>query len=238
MRTYEQPKSKAFLGYVDDWYESLLDARLDEVIAQAGGANRVGIFAVDLVKGFCETGPLASQRVGAIVQPIADLLRTAYEKGVRYFVLPQDSHPKQSPQFEQYGPHCVEGTREAQTVDALMALPFSGRFQIMPKHSISAALGTRLDGSLDDYPLLKLALCVGDCTDLCLYQLAMHLKLRSNVQELHTRVLVPANCVDTYHLSVAQAAKLRAMPHDAELLHRLFLYHMALNGIEVVARLT
>jgi len=28
------------------------------------------------------------------------------------------------------------------------------------------------------------------------------------------------------------------MPHDGDLLHRIFLYSMALNGIEVVARLT
>jgi len=31
---------------------------------------------------------------------------------------------------------------------------------------------------------------------------------------------------------------LGAMPHDGDLLHGVFLYHMAPNGVEVVARLT
>jgi hypothetical protein len=49
------------------------------------------------------------------------------------------------------------------------------------------------------------------------------------------RVVVPADCVDTYDLPVAVAQSLGALPHAADLLHLIFLYHMALNGIEVVA---
>lgn len=238
MPTCDRPESKAFLDYVDDWHEHLPEAALEAAIEQAGGPAKVGVFAIDVLKGFCDKGPLASERVGAIVEPIVQLFRAAHEKGVRYFVLPQDSHPKDSPQFEQYGPHCVEGSREADTMDALTALPFAGSFRVMPKRSINPALSTRLNAFLDDYRLLRLAICVGDCTDLCLYQLAMHLKLRSNVQHLGTRVLVPADCVDTYHLSVEQAGKTGAAPHHGDLLHRLFLYHMALNGIDVVRKLT
>jgi hypothetical protein len=38
-------------------------------------------------------------------------------------------------------------------------------------------------------------------------------------------------------MSVERAEQLGAVPHDAELLHRVFLYHMMLNGVEVVASL-
>ena len=48
------------------------------------------------------------------------------------------------------------------------------------------------------------------------------------------RVIVPADCVDTYDMPVETAAEIGAMPHDAELLHAIFLYHMALNGIVIV----
>ena len=39
-------------------------------------------------------------------------------------------------------------------------------------------------------------------------------------------------------MPVETALQLGALPHDGDLLHRIFLYSMALNGIEVVARLT
>jgi hypothetical protein len=41
--------------------------------------------------------------------------------------------------------------------------------------------------------------------------------------------------VDTYDLPVDVAERIGAMPHDANLLHPLFLYHMALNGAKVVS---
>jgi hypothetical protein len=67
----------------------------------------------------------------------------------------------------------------------------------------------------------------------------MYLRLRANVLGLRqVRVIVPADCVQTYDLPVETAQELGALPHDGDLLHRVFLYHMALNGIEVVAQLT
>ena len=47
-------------------------------------------------------------------------------------------------------------------------------------------------------------------------------------------IIVPADCVDTYDLPVETAERVGALPHDANLLHPLFLYHMALNGALVV----
>ena len=36
-------------------------------------------------------------------------------------------------------------------------------------------------------------------------------------------------------MPVALAGQLGIMPHDGDLLHSVFLYHMALNGVEVVS---
>jgi hypothetical protein len=38
-------------------------------------------------------------------------------------------------------------------------------------------------------------------------------------------------------MPVEVARALGALPHDADLLHQVFLYHMALNGIETVRSL-
>ena len=50
--------------------------------------------------------------------------------------------------------------------------------------------------------------------------------------------IVPANAVDTYHLPVETAEAIGAMAHHGEFFHQVFLYHMALNGIEVVRALS
>jgi hypothetical protein len=66
---------------------------------------------------------------------------------------------------------------------------------------------------------------VGNCTDLCVYQAAMQLKMRFNGAGWYTRsVIVPADCVQTYD----------ALGHPGDQMHDVFLRHMALNGIEVV----
>jgi hypothetical protein len=80
---------------------------------------------------------------------------------------------------------------------------------------------------------------VGDCTDLCTYQLAMYLRTAANEnQQRSIRIILPEDCVDTYDLPVTTAQQIGATPHSAEILHLIFLYHMMLNGIEVVSTIT
>jgi nicotinamidase-related amidase len=80
---------------------------------------------------------------------------------------------------------------------------------------------------------------VGVCTDICVYEAAIYLRVRANVQGRHAaRVIVPANAVQTYDMPVEVAEEMGAFPHDGDLLHRVFLYQMALNDIEVLATLT
>ncbi len=227
-------RSRPFLEAVEAWYRALPSVPLKDLCLSPA---QVAVFCVDLLVGFCYEGPLSSPRVAAIVPPIVDLFRRAYDLGVRYFLLPQDRHPRQAVEFEAFGPHCIAGTREAETVPELQALPFASLFQIIPKNSLNAALETGLNDWVDVHPGVNTYIVVGDCTDLCVYQLAMHLRLRANAKGQKRRIVLPANCVDTYDLPVEQARSLGLLPHDGDLLHRLFLYHMALNGIEVVREL-
>ncbi len=228
---------REFLAWLDRWYAALPGEGLQGALEAAGGPDRATVLCVDVVEGFCSEGPLASGRVASIVGPIADLFTRAHAAGVRNFLLPQDSHPPDSPEFDAYGPHCIAGTREAETVSALTRLPFADLFRVLPKATINSAIGTGLDALLDGLAPLRLLICVGDCTDLCLYQLAMHLRLRANAERRPWRVLVPADCVDTYHLPTTAAEGSGALPHEADLLHRVFLYHLALNGVDVVRQL-
>ena len=66
----------------------------------------------------------------------------------------------------------------------------------------------------------------------------MGIHLRGNARNIEQRVVLPANCVATYDMSVADAKEFGAVPHDGDLLHHIFLYSMMLNGVEVVKSLS
>ncbi len=227
--------ARPFLTYLDEWYGSLRDVPLADVVA--GEPERVALLSIDVINGFCKSGPLASERVGRIVRPVADLFERAYALGVRHFVLTQDAHDPQTPEFEAYPPHCVAGSAESQTVEALTSLPFFNEMAVFPKNSISSMIGTGLEDWIAARPQVDRFIVVGDCTDLCTYQGAMHLRLEANAIGIRRRVIVPANAVDTFDTPVSMARELHIKAHDGDLHHVLFLHHMALNGIEVVRAL-
>ena len=221
-----------FFEYVEDWITHLPSVTLDDALPPP---EKAAIISVDVINGFCHEGPLASPRVAAIIPPIVRLLERAWAAGVRHILLAQDSHHPTAVEFAQYPPHCVRGSHESETVPEFQALPFFDRMEIFEKNSIHAGLHTGLNSWIEAHPQVLNYIVVGDCTDLCTYQLAMHLRLDANARQLQRRVLLPADCVDTYDLPVDAAAEIGAVPHDAGVLHRIFLYSMHLNGVEVVA---
>jgi nicotinamidase-related amidase len=227
-------QSLPFLEYLDSWCQALPEESLSNVLEDP---SRVAILSVDVTNGFCHQGPLASPRVRAIIDPIVRLFHQAWDSQMRHILLIQDTHEPDAVEFAQFPPHCIRGTEEAEPVPEFKALPFFDQMVIMEKNSIQSGLNTDLNDWVDDHPAIDRYLIVGDCTDLCTYQLAMHMRLDANARQLQRRVIVPADCVDTYHMSVERANQLGAVPHDAELLHRVFLYHMMLNGVEIVASL-
>jgi nicotinamidase-related amidase len=194
----------------------------------------MAVFCIDMTNGFCHTGNLASPRIEGLIPAVRRLFEAAHGAGVRQFVLPQDTHHQDALEFHDFPLHCVAGTPEAETVPELQELPFADLYQVLPKNSISTSQDTGLDSWLEAHADLGAAVLCGDCTDLCVYHLMMHLKLRANARQQVLRVIVPVNCVQTYDLPVAAARELGAIPHDGDLLHLIFLYHMRLNGAEVV----
>lgn len=220
-----------FLDYLQTWVEDLPRAELKEMFPNPGHS---AVISVDVINGFCTQGPLSSPRVQKIVKPITDLFNLAWKNEIHHILLIQDSHEPDAVEFGAFPPHCIRGTSEAETVPEFQDLPFFPQMTILEKNSIHSGVNTGLNEWIKLNPEITDFIVVGDCTDLCVYQLAMHLRLDANARQLDRRIIVPANCVDTYDLSVPAASKIGAMPHEADLLHATFLYHMALNGIIVV----
>jgi len=221
-----------FLAYLGGWYSNLPGYRFTADCIDAG---RTALLSVDLVNGFCTEGPLASPRVKNIIAPAVRLIQQARSAGVNHFALLQDSHEDSALEFSSFPAHCLAGTKQSETIPEIMGLPFFQEMAVIKKNTIHSGLNTGLDAWLSQRQEVDSLIIVGDCTDLCVYQLAMHLKLQGNADHKAVRVIIPADCVDTYDLPVEMAARIGAMPHHADLMHRIFLYHMALNGIEVIA---
>lgn len=217
--------------FVRHWLETLMESNLDAV---APDPSTVAIFSADMINGFLHGGPLASDRVKALAGPVATLFQAAWDHGVRHFVLCQDTHDPDTPEFEAYPAHCIRDSPESETVPELVTLPFADAFTIVEKNSLSPSIATTFDTWLDTHRQVTTAIVVGDCTDLCTYQLAMHLRMRANALNIEGySVIVPMNAVDTFDIPHT-AAEATSNAHPADFFHEVFLYHMAQNGIAVV----
>lgn len=224
-------QSETFLNYVESWLADRPALPLDKAIPNP---EQTAIVSIDVINGFLYEGPLASPRVAPIDRTVTALMRAAWGKGVRDILLVQEGHQPDSLEFDAFGEHALKGSEQAAATDLVQALPFYDQLKTIYKDTIHPALNNEFDAWWDEHEDLTTLIAVGDVTDLCAYQLAMYLRLRANAYHRHQLVIVPANCVQTWHLSVEDAAVGPAMPHHGDLLHAVFLYHMALNGIEVV----
>lgn len=230
---------------ITSWYDNL------QSVAYADLPGSKGIVVTDMVNGFVHEGPLASPRVKALVEPIRNLCVRAVAGGTHLFVSLQDTHREDALEFKSFPPHCIEGTAEAELIPELQDVPCD--WHVFEKNTLNAGL-SRFDGlggmvegwvqqrnpTANRYPHncnIRTFIVVGNCTDLCVYQTAMFLRLHLN--ELHwpwnVEVVVPANLVDTYDLKLGLG---EMGNHDADFFNKVFLYHMALNGIKVVKEIT
>jgi nicotinamidase-related amidase len=229
-------QSKEFLTALVTWERDLPTIAWSDLQIEAQ-QGRVALMSVDMINGFCHEGVLSSPRVRDIIPAVVEIFKGAYNIGVREFVLAQDCHTPESVEFADFPPHCQAGSSEAYTIPELANLPFANLYQIVSKNSLNAFHGTDLGEWLEARHHFRATVIVGDCTDLCVHQMAMHLKLYANAHNLPMRVIVPENAVQTYDMSVETANAIGALPHDGDFMHLVFLYHMRLNGIEVVREL-
>jgi nicotinamidase-related amidase len=221
--------------FVGDWLETIQPVSLTEVVPNPESA---AIYSADMINGFLHFGALASPRVQALADDVANLFTLGWSHGIRNVVLLQDTHHPNTPEFDSYPPHAHAGSPESQTIPELASLPFADAFVIIEKNSLNPAIGTAFDGWLDMHREVTTAIVVGNCTDLCIYQLAMHLRMRANALNIHGyEVIVPVNAVDTFDIRENPDAP-AGSAHPADFFHEVFLYHMAQNGIRIVSTIT
>lgn len=220
-----QPK---ILDEISAWYEKLEPMKMAELFKN--GHENIAFVSVDMINGFCCEGALSSQRIGAMSKNLADTFKMAYEKfDFKNFILIQDNHKREAVEFEAFPPHAIAGTSEAEAIDELKNLSFFNEMKIFHKNSISSAYCDGFNEYLAQNKSVDKFVIFGDCTDLCVYNLALHIKLSANEKNIRRDVIVVENLIQTYD----------APWHNGDFYHLVFLHHMQIAaGIKVIKSLS
>lgn len=235
-------KYKEFLNYMEEDLSGLPTLQASKLLEQTG-AERLYLVFVDIINGFCEKGALASDRVAKMVEPVRQLAQILMDQGIpnQNLIFLQDDHSPNAVEFGSFPPHCIQGTSEADTVKELRPFLEAPGARLFRKNATNGLFGRDEEGRrffefleevFRDGPATFVV--TGDCTDLCIYQNATGIRLLANEHDADVRVVVSSEHTKTFDTPVETAKSIGAHAHDGEFMDQVFLYHMKLNGVEVV----
>lgn len=211
-------KSQVALSEICDLLNEAKETELRDLPSE-----KTALIIVDMVNGFAKEGALYSPKVEALIADITELSKKCDEMGITKLAF-ADHHTNASPEFTSYPPHCLSDTIECQIVDEIKDV---GNYLLIPKNSTNGFLEPEFQKWLLEHKKIVNFIIVGDCTDICISQLAITLKTWFNRQDKSSRIIVPINAVNTYDLGT----------HQAELMQIMALYNMIGNGVEIVSKL-
>lgn len=211
-------KSTRTLSSIYDTIEGLPPAKLSGL-----KSSETVLVIVDMINGFAKEGMLSSSRVDELIPNIVKLGKLCGKAGVPAVVF-GDCHGEDSPEFDSYPKHCINGTSESEIVDELKELK---AYTFIAKNSTNGFLEEEFKKWLQKNSNINNFIIVGDCTDICILQFSETLKAYFNMQNRRVNVIVPVDCVDTFDGGL----------HDADLMNVFSLFNMMGNGINVVKRI-
>ncbi|NLG81632.1 MAG: cysteine hydrolase [Bacilli bacterium] len=182
--------------------------------------DKTALIIVDMINGFVKEGALSSPQMASLTPEIVKLTKKFKNEKLKIVAL-ADNHPEDSVEFCAYPPHCIKGTSESFVIDELQEV---GGYELIEKNSTNGFLEPTFQDWLSSHPEIDTFIITGGCTDICVLQLALTLKMHFNRLNKKTRIIVPTNGVNTYDLGT----------HFSSLMHLFALYNMRLNDIEIV----
>ncbi len=207
------PELFADFENVYQWFSLLSD------IAVNDPSDTIHI-VVDMINGFVKKGALASKEVCSINDDIASLISKCKHNHIKTLAL-ADMHSENSTEFETYPVHCLKGTEESELTDEIKNA--DNHIIVFGKNSTNGYLEPDFCKELLHSGKHTFIL-TGDCTDMCVMQLALTIKADFNRRNISSRVIVPYELTATCSLP----------DHAPELAEMMALYMMKTNGIEIV----
>lgn len=159
------------------------------------------LIVVDMVNGFVVEGPMADPYIQTIIPPIRRELIKFINDEKKDAVIIKEGHNKGAIEFNSYPEHCVAGTEEAELVDDLKDLEKYTR--VFLKNSTSAIWAEGFMDLIKQYvtnPKFKKIVITGCCTDICVMNLAIPLKMFFNQFNIDVEVMIPENAVETFNI--------------------------------------
>ena len=150
------------------------------------------IIIVDMVNGFVKEGTLHDEKIMGIVDNIKKLIDKKRDYDL---IVLEDSHENNCAEFASFPVHCLKGSSESKTIDELQYVFSLPNFEAcIQKNSTNGFFALEkanlVDG--DEY------IIVGCCTDICVAQLALTLKIYGNDSDATKKVIVVKDAVSTY----------------------------------------
>lgn len=181
------------------------------------------LIVVDMVNGFVHEGILSSPRIVDIISNIYTLNEKTLGFKKVFFI---DEHEETSAEFDSYAKHCIKGTSEAKLIDELSQVATKDKnATFICKNSTN---GFHAEGFKDWLKInedrIKNYIVVGCEVDICVSHFALTLKTYFNQKNLHRRIIVPSNAVETFDFGT----------HHGDLMKIIALWEMKANGIEIV----
>lgn len=186
-------------------------------------ATKTMLVIVDMVNGFVKSGNMASKLIEDIVLPIVKLKVRCDKVGIETIAF-ADCHTKFSVELRDYPSHCIAGTKEEDIIDELKEVGVS---TVIKKNSTNGFLEDEFLQLLNKNDSICNFVVVGCCTDICVQNFALTLKMWFNKENKVSRIVVPMDAVQTYN----------AEGHDVDVYNIIALDTMVKNGIEIVKRI-
>lgn len=177
------------------------------------------LIIIDMVNGFAKVGNLYSRRIENLIPNISLLMQKSINKSIQVIAF-GDCHQRGSLEFDTYPIHCLNGDFESELVDELKKL---GNYSFIPKTSTNGFLEKSFQDFLKNNTSITNFIVVGDCTDICIQQFSITLKTYFNMNNIHSRIIVPTNCVNTFD----------SPEHPGDLMNLCGLLSLSTNGIEL-----
>lgn len=178
--------------------------------------NRTMLLIVDINKGFAKAGALYSDRIEKLINPISNLAKCALNNGIKVKAF-TDYHTEGSIELKAYPKHCMKDTDEWELVEELN---LEG-IEVIKKNSTNGFLEENFILNKEE---IDNVIIVGDCTDICIYQLAISLRAEFNRVNKDGEIYVPKKLVDTFDMPM----------HKANFMNYVFLNSMLDNGVKVI----
>lgn len=155
------------------------------------------LYTIDMVNGFVNEGALHDKHIRETIPEQIKLIEKfkQEQEGIAFI---KDCHTKDSIEFKNYPPHCIEGTSEALLVPELQ--PYEQEALVYQKNSTSAMFAPNMISNLDAMENLEEVVGIGCCTDICDINFLIPLKNYFNQKNRDITIFAVKKAMDTFHI--------------------------------------